>query len=140
MSIKIKILDKKSLKGEIMKVAFATKDLENINEHFGWAKQFAIYDVNKDGYKISEIVKTDEAIDDEEGKIKNRIEAIKGSSILYCEAIGPTAAAKVIHSKIHPIKVTEPKSIDEAAKELVKMLNGNPPPWIKRIVATEEAK
>lgn len=137
MSIKIKILDKKSLKGEIMKVAFATKDLENINEHFGWAKQFAVYDVNKDGYKISEIVKTSEEIDDEDGKIKNKIEAIKGVAILYCEAIGPTAAAKVIHSKIHPIKVTEPKSIDDAAKELVKMLNGNPPPWIKRIVANE---
>lgn len=120
-----------------MKVAFATKDLENINEHFGWAKQFAIYDINKDGYKMSEIVKTEEDLQDEDDKIKSKIDAIAGSAIMYCEAIGPTAAAKVIHSKIHPIKVTEPKTIEAAAGELVKMLNTNPPPWIKRIIAQE---
>lgn len=120
-----------------MKVAFATKDLEMINEHFGWAKQFAIYDVTKDGYKMSEIVKTEEDLEDEDDKIKSKIDAIQGVAIMYCEAIGPTAAAKVIHSKIHPIKVTEPKSIESAAGELVKMLNTNPPPWIKRIIAQE---
>jgi len=139
MNIKIKIFDKLNLKGDMMKVAFATKDLEMINEHFGWAKQFAVYDVAKDGYKLTEIVKTDSDNSDEDGKIRSKIEALQGVSIIYCEAIGPTAAAKVIHSKIHPIKVNEPKSIEEAAGELVTMLNTNPPPWIKRIIAHEEA-
>lgn len=124
-----------------MKVAFATKDLENINDHFGWAQQFAIYDINKDGYELLEVVKTKKenpGEDVEAAKIQSKIDAIAGVAIMYCEAIGPTAAAKVIHNKIHPIKVPEPKSIDDAAKELVTMLNGNPPPWIKRIMMKEE--
>lgn len=122
-----------------MKVAFATKDLENINDHFGWAKQFVIYDVNKEGYSVSEVVKTEEDHKDEEDKIMSKINAIKGTSIMYCQAIGPTAAAKVINSKIHPIKIETEKKIEDAAKELVAMLNGNPPPWIKRIMASEGA-
>lgn len=124
-----------------MKVAFATKDLEMINDHFGWSEQFAIYDVTKEGYTLVEVVKTEReqaGEDVEASKIQSKIDAIAGSSILYCEAIGPTAAAKVIHNKIHPIKVPEPKPIDEALNELVTMLNGNPPPWIKRIIMREE--
>lgn len=137
---KIKILrDKSNNKGGVMKIAFATKDLENINEHFGWAKQFAIYDVNKNGYELSEIVKTEEDKEGEIEKINSKIDAIKGVAIMYCEAIGPTAAAKVIHNKIHPIKISEPKTIEDAIKELITMLNGNPPPWIKRIISKEES-
>lgn len=123
-----------------MKVAFATKDLENINDHFGWAHQFAIYEVNKEGFSLVEVVKTRKeqpGEDVEAEKIQSKIDAIGGSAIVYCEAIGPTAAAKVIHNKIHPIKVGEPKRIDDAARELVTMLNGNPPPWIRRIIAKE---
>ncbi len=122
-----------------MKVAFATKDLENINEHFGWAKQFAVYEINKEGYFLKEVVKTDFDDNNEAEKIQAKIDAIKDVSIMYCEAIGPTAAAKVINNKIHPIKVTEEKTIESAAKDLVAMLKGNPPPWIRRIIAKEEA-
>jgi nitrogen fixation protein NifX len=120
-----------------MKVAFATKDGENINDHFGWAKEFAIYDVSKNGYVLSAIVKVEEDLNEEDGKINAKIEAIKEASILYCEAIGPTAAAKVVKARIHPIKVVEPTSIKNACERLVEMLAKNPPPWIKRIIARE---
>ncbi len=120
-----------------MKVAFATKDLELINDHFGWAKQFAIYEVSKDGYKFSEVTKTDLEIENEEDKIKSKIDALKDSSIVYCQAIGATAAARVVQNRIHPMKVENEMKITEALESLVKMLNGNPPPWIKRIIAKE---
>ena len=122
-----------------MKVAFATKDLEMINDHFGWAKQFAIYSITKEGYELVEVVKTEEDHEEEDNKIKSKIEAIGDSAIMYCEAIGPTAAAKVVRSRIHPMKVKEPTRIEDAAQQLVQMLNGNPPPWIRRILAQEES-
>jgi nitrogen fixation protein NifX len=121
-----------------MKVAFATKDMSNIDEHFGWAKQFAIYEVNKDGFSLAGVVKTQEGVDQEDEKINSKIEAISDCSIVYCQAIGPTAAAKVIKNHIHPIKVEKPMSIDEALTSLQTMLKGNPPPWIKRIIMKEE--
>lgn len=127
------------LKGAKMKVAFATKDMKSIDEHFGWAKQFVIYEVNKDGCEFVEVVKTNEDIEEEDTKIKSKIEALGDSAIVYCQAIGPTAAAKVIQSRIHPMKVSEVTPISDALDSLIKMLNSNPPPWIKRIIAREEA-
>lgn len=123
-----------------MKVAFATKDGEHINDHFGWAKQFSIYDVSAEGYKLVEHVETPEDPEDEDDKISIKIQALKDSSIMYCEAIGPTAAAKVVKARIHPIKVKEPKKISEELDALVELLKGNPPPWIKRIIARDDAE
>lgn len=137
MAYRIKITTKNSIKEQCMKVAFATKDFEYIDDHFGWAKQFVVYNITKDGFSIDEIIRLPDEQLEEEDKIASRIEALKGTNILYCQAIGPTAAAKVIHNKIHPIKVENQKRIDEALNELIRMLNGNPPPWIKRILAKE---
>jgi nitrogen fixation protein NifX len=35
------------------------------------------------------------------------------------------------------MKVQEPRRIEEVLKELVQMINGNPPPWVKRIMKIE---
>ncbi len=121
-----------------MKVAFATKDLVSVDEHFGWAKQFAVYDITKEGFKLSEVVKSEESPENEDDKINSKIDAVRGCAIVYCQAIGPTAAARVVKAQIHPIKVEKVIPIEEALNSLVAMLNGNPPPWIKRIVAREE--
>lgn len=120
-----------------MKVAFATKDGEFINDHFGWCRQFALYDVTAAGYHFLELVKTDEDPAEEADRINVKIAALKGASILYCEAIGPAAAARVVQSRIHPIKVKEPKKILDEVQAIVTLLQGNPPPWIKRIIARE---
>ncbi|MCS7285475.1 MAG: nitrogen fixation protein NifX, partial [Hydrogenobacter thermophilus] len=37
-----------------MKVAFATKSLDKIDDHFGHAKTMAIYEVDETGYKFIE--------------------------------------------------------------------------------------
>ncbi len=121
-----------------MKVAFATKDLTNIDDHFGWAKQFAVYEITKGGFKLSSIVKTEETPENEDDKINSKIDAVRGCAIVYCQAIGPTAAARVVKAQIHPIKVEKVTPIEEALNALVKMLGTNPPPWIRRIVAREE--
>lgn len=121
-----------------MKVAFATKDLVSVDEHFGWAKQFAVYDITKEGFTLSEVVKSEESPENEDDKINSKIDAVRGCAIVYCQAIGPTAAARVVKAQIHPIKVEKVIPIEEALNSLVAMLNGNPPPWIKRIVAREE--
>ncbi len=121
-----------------MKVAFATKDLVSVDEHFGWAKQFAVYNITKDGFTLAEVVKSEDSPEIEDEKINSKIAAIQGCSIVYCQAIGPTAAARVVKAQIHPIKVDKAIPIEEALNSLVAMLNGNPPPWIKRIVAREE--
>lgn len=117
-----------------MKVAFATKDMEEINAHFGGAKEFVVYNVSKEGFELSEVIKTDTADIEDDDKTDFRVRALKGVNIMYSESIGGTAAAKVIRAGIHPMKVNEPTLIKDVLNNLVTMINGNPPPWVKRII------
>lgn len=120
-----------------MKVAFATKDMETINAHFGGAVEFVVYNVSKEGFELDGVIKTDVTGLSGDDKTDYRVKALKGINIMYVESIGGTAAAKVIRAGINPMKVPEPRKIEDVLKELVAMINGNPPPWVKRIINME---
>ncbi|MCX6074831.1 MAG: nitrogen fixation protein NifX [Campylobacterales bacterium] len=133
MNTKIKVEGNGTMENAL-RVAFATKDMEEVNAHFGGAKEFVVYNVSKDGYEVSEVIKTDTNDIEDDDKTEFRVRALKGVNIMYCESIGGTAAAKVIRAGIHPMKVTESTVIADILKSLVAMINGNPPPWIKQII------
>lgn len=120
-----------------MKVAFATKDLEEINAHFGGAKEFAVYNVTAIGFELYGVVKTDTSELNGDDKTDFKVKALNGVDIMYCESIGGTAAAKVIRAGIQPMKVQEPTKIETVLESLISMVNDNPPPWIKRIMNIE---
>ncbi len=120
-----------------MKVAFATKDMETINAHFGGAKEFVVYNVSPQGFELGGVIQTDTSKFSGDDKTDFKVKALKGINIMYCESIGGTAAAKVIRAGINPMKVQEPRKIEAVLNELVAMVNGNPPPWVKRIMNIE---
>ncbi len=114
----------------MVKVAFFTNDLKNIDAHFGSASQFAVYDVGANTYSLAHVVETgDERTD-------GRVEMLQDEhvDILYCVEIGPAAAAKVVNSKIFPIKYKEVVSIADELEKLSVMMATNPPPFIKKIL------
>ena len=135
-STKITVESTDKLENSI-KVAFATKDLEMINAHFGGAKEFVVYNVSKDGFVLDGVIKTDTSEMEGDDKTDFKVKTLAGINIMYCESIGGTAAAKVIRAGISPMKVQEPTAIKDVLKELIEMLNGNPPPWIKKIMKVE---
>jgi len=120
-----------------LKVAFASKDMETVNAHFGGAKEFAVYNVSKDGFELHGVIKTDTSKLTGDDKTDFKVQALKGINIMYCESIGGTAAAKVIRAGINPMKVQEARRIEDILRELIEMINGNPPPWVKRIMNIE---
>jgi nitrogen fixation protein NifX len=111
--------------------------METINAHFGGAKEFVVYNVSKDGFELDGVVKTDTSEMTGDDKTDFKVKTLAGINIMYCESIGGTAAAKVIRAGISPMKVQEPRKIEDVLKELVAMINGNPPPWVKRIINME---
>jgi len=123
-----------------MRVAFATKDGVSINEHFGWAGEFAVFDINENDFSLVErrVVAHSNPENDPDNepeeidKINVRIEAIKDCAIVYCNNIGAVSAARVIRSRIHPIKTTQPVAIATEIHRLQEVLK-NPPIWIKKI-------
>ncbi len=123
-----------------MKVAFATRDLVHINAHFGSAPQIAVYDVSPEGYNFAGTVEFDKdlAQDGNEDKLVPKIEALADCTIVYVAAIGGSAAARLIRKKVTPIKANSTEDAIEAILEkLVTTLNGNPPPWLRKVLAAE---
>ncbi len=117
-----------------MTVAFATSDGIHINDHFGWAKQFALYEVNGEGFSFIRMIESGDEVEEEKAKLEYKIASIKGADILYCSQIGPTASKMVLASRIHPIRSNETETIEEALGVLVKMIKTNPPIWLQRII------
>lgn len=120
-----------------MKVAFATQDKQRVDAHFGWAKHIAIYDVTPTGYTFVNTVHFGEdlAEDGNEDKLAPKLEAIHDCAILYVAAIGGSGAARVVALKIHPIKVPQPEPILDILDKLQAVLQGTPPPWLRKALA-----
>ncbi len=117
-----------------MKVAFSTQDKQRVDAHFGWAKNLAIYDVTADGATFIENLEFGGKLeeDGDEDKLAPKLEAIKDCAILYVAAIGGSAAARVVATKIHPIKVPQPEAILDILEKLQDVLKGTPPPWLRK--------
>ena len=117
-----------------MKVAFATQDQQRVDAHFGWAKHLAVYEVSPQGYEFVHDFGFGEdlAEDGNEDKLAPKLAAINDCAIVYVAAIGGSAAARVVASKIHPVKVTQPEPILDILDKLQVVLGGTPPPWLRK--------
>ncbi|MDD3764676.1 MAG: nitrogen fixation protein NifX [Nevskiales bacterium] len=117
-----------------MKVAFSTQDLAHVDAHFGWAKHIVVYDVTPDDTAFVETFDFDGELEEDgnEDKLAPKLAAIGDCAIMYCAAIGGSAAARVVAAKIHPIKVAQPEAIDGILVKLQDVLRGTPPPWLRK--------
>lgn len=124
-----------------MKVAFASEKGTDVDQHFGWCHSFMVYDVTPEGYDavgMREIPEMDEDGEEYEvGKIDRRIDVIEDCTIMYCMQIGPTAAARVVKRKIHPMKVNDPEKISVILDKLVETLK-KPPIWLRKVLESEK--
>jgi nitrogen fixation protein NifX len=86
-----------------MKVAFATRDLERVDERFDSAPRLAVYDVTDEGARLERACvvapQAPEATDDVLGP---RVRAIAGCALVFVAAIGPSTAARLASHGIRP--------------------------------------
>jgi nitrogen fixation protein NifX len=115
-----------------MKIAFTSTDGERIDQHFGTAEHFYVWDVGpeKAGFlaKVSAITRAE----DEEDKISARANAIADCVIVYTMQIGGPAAAKLVSRRIHPMKTQIEVPVADAVRKLQEVLRGSPPPWLRK--------
>jgi nitrogen fixation protein NifX len=131
-----------------MKVAFATTDGKNVNEHFGRSGMFAIYEVSKEGYRFIELRKFAEGRDREieetkglgeihEDRVQKKVDRLVDCKLIYFTEIGGPSAARLSKAGIMPVKVKEVITIEEALQQLVEVLKKSPPPWLKKAMDEE---
>lgn len=123
-----------------MKIAFASNNGENINEHFGWSKSFYLYEVHKDSFELLECIDSSEEPEEEKAKLTYKIDTIKDADIMYCTQIGPTASKMIQSSGIHPVRVSEGETISDAITKIQTMLQDNQPLWLVRIYHKAQAR
>jgi len=59
---------------------------------------------------------------------------------LYVAAIGGSGAARVVASNIFPMKVQQPEKIVDLLEKLKVVLNGVPPPWLRKILSKNQER
>jgi nitrogen fixation protein NifX len=123
-----------------MRVAFTSSDGRTIDEHFGMAGQFRIWEVGPDRAEPVGSVAALTTSDDEEDRIAARASAIAGCALVYTVRIGGPAAAKLVARRIHPMKTGQEVPIQEVVEKLQEVLRGKPPPWLRKAMEPARAE
>jgi nitrogen fixation protein NifX len=122
-------------------VAFASGDLKKVDQHFGSAERFAIYDVQPDEISLVEVFEFgDLAQDGNENKLLEKFVALEGCLAVYCLAVGPSAVRQLMALGIQPMKVQYGTSINAQLKELQQELVNGPEGWLARALSSRQEK
>jgi nitrogen fixation protein NifX len=133
-----------------MKVAFASTRGTTVDEHFGRAGAFAIYDVTPQGAEFLELRRVAEGDLDtdvvvtrgmgelHDAAVANKIDKLADAKIVYFTEIGGPSAAKLVRRGVMPLKTEPSTSIESLAEQLVETMRNNPAPWMRKALAAEE--
>ena len=125
-------------KGLTMKVAFASTDRVHIDEHFGRAEHFLIWEVGPEEAAFAGVLQVKAEGEDEEDRIEARSAALADCALVYVAQIGGPAAARLVAKRIHPIKSKDREPIAVVVEKLQEVLRGSPPPWLRKAMLKGE--
>lgn len=112
-------------------VAFASQDGLMINGHFGQGRLFFVYAFDDDGYWLHSLRRYPSAPQQDEAN-EVRAQLLADCQLLFCEAIGGPAAARLIRHNIHPIKVPAGLTLTSQCDNIKKLFAGQLPPWLAK--------
>lgn len=121
--------------GTLLKVAFASSDRENVDQHFGSSRSFVIYGVNPEQSQLLSVVEFGELDQDgNEDKLVTKLELLKGCIAVYCRACGASAVRQLMAIGVQPVKVAETARIDELIETLQAELREGPSAWLAKAI------
>lgn len=118
-----------------LRVAFATSDMERVNQHFGSAKSFAIYNVNPGKIEFIEVTQFGELNQDgNEDKLAVKFDLLENCIAVYCLAVGASAVRQLVALGIQPVKVQEGSTIKDLLEDLQHELRSGPSSWLAKAI------
>ncbi len=140
-----------------LRIAVTTNSLLRIDANFAAAKQVVFYDVTRDASEFVDVVNfkragmkgpgggkglaggcimEDMGDDDGTGRdpLVERVEALKGCSVLFTKGLSDVAAVRVHDLRVFPVKTESACEIDEAIGNLQRMMKNGPPLWLRRVM------
>jgi nitrogen fixation protein NifX len=130
-----------------MKVAFATTDGINVDEHFGRAGMFAVYEFAEGVFHFVELRKFSDGMDKavvdtrdmgplHDSAVQGKVDRLADCKLIYLTEIGGPSAARLVKKGIMPMKVKEPVPIESALDQLGETIRKSPPPWLRKALNT----
>jgi nitrogen fixation protein NifX len=118
-----------------LKVAFASSDMTNVNQHFGSAKSFAIYGVDMEQAQLIEVVQFGQLDQDgNEDKLAVKFQLLEGCAAVYCQAVGASAIKQLLAHGIQPVKVHDGSQIKDLITDLQAELKAGPSNWLAKAI------
>ena len=128
-----------------MKIAFATSDGKKIDEHFGRAGKFVVYEMSPGGFRYLEtrtfadgvdtaVTSTRDGGQAHEDAVQAKVERLSDCRLIYLTEIGGPSAARLVRKGIMPMKVQESGPIDKELDRLSTLIRTSPPPWLKKAI------
>lgn len=120
----------------MLKVAFASLDRRRVDQHFGAAEGFVIYDIGTEGANLVAVGSfPEEAMDGNESKLVAKVDFLAGCSAVYVMAIGASAIKQLLAKGIQPIRVDEFDDIPGLIREVTRAMKEGGVPWVDRALA-----
>jgi len=124
-----------------VRIAFASSDRRVVDQHFGAAEAFCIYQLAEDDARLVEVAvfhDSDVVMDGHEGKLAGKIALLEGCAAVYCNAVGASAIKQLLAAGIQPMKVEEGTPVDELLCGLNQSLKHSPPAWLAKRLQTRD--
>jgi hypothetical protein len=146
-----------------LRIAVTTNSLIQVDANFAAAKQVVFYDVAKDssefvdvihfgrggavkgpgggrGKQLGTCIMDDMGDDDGTGAdpLVDRVDALKGCSVLFTLGLSDLAAFRVHALRIFPVKSATVRDIDEVISNVQRLMKGVPPLWMRRVMRDAE--
>lgn len=124
-----------------VRVAFASIDRRHVDQHFGAAGGFVIYQVSPHRYELAEVAQFGKLdMDGNEDKLAAKIQALQGCVAVYCLAVGASAIAQLRSAGIQPVKVAPDTLISGLLQGLQQELATGPSAWLARALEAQSPR
>lgn len=116
-----------------VRIACASNRGERIDGPFGTCDRFLIYQVSAQEYRLIDVREVPD-LSKADDKLLDRARMICDCHVLCALTIGGPAAARIVNTGIHPVRVGVPENASKMMQEFQQVLDSAPPPWLMKIM------
>lgn len=124
----------------MLKLAFASSDRTRVNQHFGAAEGFVIYEATPASRALVAVGDFPaEAMDGNEDKLAAKVDFLQGCDAVFVMAIGASAIKQLLAANIQPIRIVGSDRIDELLEEVQQAMQEGGVPWVDRALSRRKS-
>lgn len=124
----------------MIRAAFASDDRLRVNQHFGAAAGFLVYEVDPDWACLVAVGEFPPAsMDGGEDKLAARIDFLAGCAAVFVLAAGAAAVRQLLAAGIQPVRLAAAERIEAVLADIQAGLRAGGVPWVDKALAARRS-